>query len=461
MFKTPIQETKSPSSASDTNAALIERRPRIFHVKEVRKTMTELADIKKAHSAEAFGADDVDYLGENEFGRYDSNNQRIGHAVISKNEAGELIAQSYPLPAGNLAVTPSIYPLTEIEAIERNGERRYQAKDHDGRRYYSKRSLHGLINQNDAIEIAFFSEEEDSDQEPEWGNNHVPDLFLDSVTQPEMPKKIKGGRPMMIDPKDVRFRDAHHSRGKDQNTVMGMASEEKNTPIKAAAPVKGRKAAAKKTNTPEKLIQRKKASLSAQKVYETFYNTYKHNLTPEMAEVLQRAFNAELHSEPENQYRPEWLHTYAYSLTPEDVDPQREDNLGAAAKWANTEMMLLERIAKWFAVNLSHIEIQILSAFQMLRDTEIIDSIHYELSLKLLNNHIKYMLDINALRQTPVFRKASDLAQATGITYAILHNHIPTSSVEKSRKDLQKRKSLTANIKVFHLILIPILKPLF
>lgn len=385
-----------------------DRRPRPSLNKDVKKTMTELADIKKANGLEGFTGSDFDYLAHNEYARYAPNSKRIGHAVITHDEHNNLIAQQYELPTGIEKKTPTLTRLTKIESLQRNGEMHYQAIGLDGKKYYSRRSMKALINKKDSVEIAYFSEEEDPENEPEWGNNHVPPLFREDVRPPEMPQKTKGGHTLQVDYESVRHRDTHHNREIDQNTVMGMAAESKQS----------------------EATKLKKASQSAQQAYKEFDEERKSELTPEMRTRLQRAYNADIQLAPENQYRPEWLHAYAYSLTPTDIDPQIANNLGAGSKWMNTTMMGPERTAKWFAINQPHILVSILSAFEMVRDTEIIGSLHYELSLELLDRSLQFVLDIPAFIETPVFPKASDLAQGTGVAYAILQGHIPSSPIE-------------------------------
>lgn len=405
----------SQSSTSTTDEKPVERRPRMVQKKQVRKTMTEIAGIKKANAQEGYQSSDYDYLTENEYLRYEFNSKQIAHAVITTDESGNLTAQQYDLPPATQPYTPIVNRLTGIEAILRNGKTHYQGTDLNGKKYYSKRSLQAVINHAN-VDIAYFSEEEEPDHEPEWDNNDEIAIFRQDVNLPELPKKIKGGHKMVINPEAVSYRDANKNRDIDQNTVMGMDVEKNKSGV---LPVNAKTEPSKPN----------KSSLSATKVYEDYYHAMKHALTQEAGELFQRAFNADLHAAPENQYRPEWLHTYAYSLTPADTNPQLAENLGAAGKWVNTEMMVLERIAKWFAINQTNIDITIVSAFEMIRDSEIIGSVHYELTLELLNKRIQFILDVNAFRKNPSFRKATDMAQATGIGYAILHGQNPASSV--------------------------------
>lgn len=414
--------TKSENTTANTST----RRPKP-HPKKTRISMTDLENTKKTNHSAGFTAVDVDYLAENEHGRYAYNSTHIGHALISQDKNGNRIAQQYDVPAGNLKTTPIITKLTGIKEIIRNGKRHYQAEDNEGRRFYSKRSQPvlikkaGIIDETEEMELAFFSEGED---EPEWGSNDMSPLLFNHP-KPEIPKKIKGGHKIVVDPESVLYRDMHSDRTIDQNTVMGIATEN--------------------TSVSDKNAKSSKPSLSAVNAFKALYEKEKDNLTPEIKKIMQRAFEAEIFLTPENQYRPEWLHTYAHSLTHKDDNPQQADNLGAASTYINTEMMVLERAAKWFSINQPSIHISILSAFNMILDSEIIGSIHYELSLELLDRSIQFMLDLNAFREHPLFRKASDVMQTTGVGYAILHNQSPLPLVETitpgiSQEEAFKRK---------------------
>ena len=416
-------------TTSHKNSAInwAERRPKASPKKApTQKTMAELVNTKTANQLEGFTADDVDYLADNEYNRYASNSKRIGHAVISHDEEGNLIAQQYDIPMGHLEKTPKTTKLTQFQEIIRNDERRYQAKDAEGKMFYSKRSLQALINNNaDPVEIAYFSEAEEQEYEPEWGSNHVPAIFRDDTLLSELPKKMKGGHKMIVDTQAVHYRELNRDRGISQNQVMGIAaetteSEQLTTPQKSNA-----------QNNKTRSTSPQKKSISATTIYKEYFDQWKNQLTPEIGNIMQRAFEANLHLAPENQYRPEWLHAYAYSFTPENEEAQLANNLGSAGKYINTEMMVLERVAKWFAMNQTNTHISIVSAFEMLGDSDIIKSIHYELSLQLLDKSIQLILDLEAFRENPTFRKASDLLQTTGIGYAILHAQPPAISSEK------------------------------
>lgn len=430
-----VKPTPNHSSLSST-----ERRPRHFPKKNKRRpNMTEMADRK---TAPGFIADDLYYLAENEHLRYETSSLSVGHAVILKDESGQLIARQYDLPTEtNAKEKTKFLRLNHIQTIQRGGATHFRALDAHGKKFYSRRSHDILIDQSMSAQLAYFSAEENSDDEPDYGDHRVPSLF-----QPDQaiqgPKKTKGGQKFTLHPADVRFRDANYQRGVTQNTVMGerLSAACSSTQAASSPPTADSQSTeqghpkATNRNAPTKY-------LSAQSVYEAFFNTMKDQLTPDMIRLLQRAYTADCHSEPENQYRPEWLHNIAYSLTPKNNNPQLADNLGAASKWVNTEMMVLERIAKWFALNQPETMISILSTFDMLCDSDLIETVHYQLHLALLDRCIQFSLDIAAFQTEPVFRKATDLAQATGIAFALLHG-APAATVETITTDRTENAAL-------------------
>jgi len=84
------------------------------------------------------------------------------------------------------------------------------------------------------------------------------------------------------------------------------------------------------------------------------------------------------------EFSMEHLHCLAFSLAPEEYNPQTADNLGAAGSWINTQMMVLETVAKYFATQLNgaHEEVVVTPTFDMLPSSPLIDTISYEVLLK-------------------------------------------------------------------------------
>lgn len=351
---------------------------------------------------ETFTSEHFSLLNVNENFRYAPNSRRIAHALIARNPEKERIALQFALPESAKTGTPRVCELSRIEAIQRFGMQRYRAIGPDGKKWYAKRFDHAkvkLSGEEDAlsVDLAYFSEEEAPGKEPFWGSEKRIPRFKAHLAEEvakdfaaesaEIKKIVKGGHMLHIEPTSVRFRDAHTNRKPTQNALMGE---------------------------------------SARDAYENFFGELEDELSPEMIKILKRAFNADIRKSPENQYRPEWLHAYGFSLTPAKDNPQKAENLGAAGKWANTEMLVLERIAKWFALNReSNTHITIKSLFEMLHDSELVDHIHFEVNIERKERFVRFIQELDAFKKFPIFRKASDLAQATGVTHAILYHEKP------------------------------------
>jgi large subunit ribosomal protein L28 len=407
---------KPPQKPSDQPASEQTPVPSSSHEVAQGSTETSIASLATRNKAGQYRREDFSVLADNEHFRYAPNSRRVGHAVIVPKKDGDPVALQYQLPGGVKADDPEVCPLTDIEEIVRFGMTRHRAKGPDGKRWYARRYDHARVKTQDdddaqSVDLAYFSEEETPDKEPFWGSkNEVPRFKkdLDEETRKDFEKESaeigqisKGGHDMEIDPESVRRRDADPTRKPDQNTVMGQ---------------------------------------SARDAYEDYFSEMEDQLSPELVTILQRAFKANIRKSPENQYRPEWLHLYGFSLFPMSQDPQKEQNLGAAGKWANTEMMVLERVAKWFSLNRGNeTQIKIKALFKMLRGSELVDKIHFEVNLETKNRMLTLIKDLDAFKKWPIFRKASDLAQAAGISHAILTETQPVSSQSIKRVGMQPR----------------------
>ncbi len=348
--------------------------------------------------------------------RYLSNSDKVGHAVIrvitrdsqnnsidSKNHSQKEIAEQYfpnfkPIsPESDSDIVPVIRPLQNIESIERYGMKRYRASTPDGNTpMYATRYIDCIDTDGQEIRIACFSPTRNN-KEPFWGSSEkeVP-LYrknLNKKSRKELEKEqkeigiiYKGGNELEIESESVRVRDTIKSRNPDQNTVMGE---------------------------------------SAKDTYQTYLESMSDELSSDMKEVLKRAVDAPCNSSFKSNYRPEWLHAEGFGLTPMSKDPQNKGNLGAAGKWCNTEMMILERIAKWFALNSSN-NVKIKPKFEMVSDSDLIKHIDFEVNISKENDKIKLYQFINPFKKHNIFRKASDLAQGTFIVHNLLNKTKPS-----------------------------------
>lgn len=95
-------------------------------------------------------------------------------------------------------------------------------------------------------------------------------------------------------------------------------------------------------------------------------------------------------------FKAEWLHCLAYSLTPDTMDPQVKENLGAAPKWINTLMMPLEMLASYFAALYPGM-VSVKPEFTMVDDSNVIDEIKYEVTIQRDQELVTVSQSISAL----------------------------------------------------------------
>ncbi len=334
------------------------------------------------------------YLSANENYRYLPTSRNVAHAVIVTVNGNPMkTAMQYALPACTHPKTPIVHTLQAIKEIERLGSIRYEAVGANGKKWFSRRAdkieFKDLSGDFYSGDIHYFSEEEGPDEEPEWDNQQkIPRFSVDSSCHIlNIGTVAKGGEVMRVDSASVLARDVSPKRTVTQNHVMGA---------------------------------------SAKNLYEIFFSEMEMYLSPEIIPIFRRALSAEMNSPNEHQYRPEHLHRHAHSLISITENPQQKNNLGAAGKWANTEMMILERIAKFISLMFKeNIDITIKTLFDMLGSSELIDLIHAEVSLTFKERFIRLRQELDPFKASPVFRKASDLAQAAGICHNILQAHSP------------------------------------
>src|SRR3990167_175773 len=351
--------------------------------------------------AKDFTSTDVKFLSENENFRYLPPSKKVGHAVIiADGKAGETALQfAIPQDATD-DKTPQFRPLLDIEAIQRYGLRRYKAKTPAGTVMYATRFLEAELGKENPtpLKIACFSPKPANKPEPFWGGGKATPLFRNDLTAEEqadldaelkdVKPTSKGGNVLAVDHDSVRLRDLNKTRNPDQNTVMGE---------------------------------------SAKDAYETFMNSMTDDLSAEMKDRLKRAVEAPLKGLFYSQYRPEWLHAEGFSLTPMSKNPQVKENLGAAGKWANTEMMVLERIAKWFAINRPESLVTIKPFFEMLLDSDLIKSINFQITVEEKGKFIRFLQTLDPFNQYPLFRKPTDLTQGTAVAFSLLNGIKPVS----------------------------------
>ncbi len=396
------------------------------HKKAVQQKETStppVQDFTSKAPSKKFTEKDFAFLAENEHFRYAPNSKKIAHAVIT-HEGDKTIALQYELPSVDDNDTPKVRPLVNIEAVEPfRGMNRFRAQTPDGLTpMYAKRFIAGEVGESgdkESIQIACFSPSPNEGKQPFWGSMKETSLFRDDLSKSvkadlekelaEIKQVIKGGDPLMVHHESVSQRDLMKTRTPDQNTVMGE---------------------------------------SARDAYEHFFDKMADKLHPHMKERLKRAFKADIKDNFfKNSYRPEWLHLKGWSLMPMDMNPQTKENLGAAPKWANTHMMILERTVKWFAQNAPDSLLTIQPKFEMLLDSELVNHIDFKVKIQIKERFVELSQFIDPFLAYPLFSKASDLAQGAAITYQMLNKINPVSkqvvkgAKAKGNEDVASKKS--------------------
>lgn len=174
-----------------------------------------------------------------------------------------------------------------------------------------------------------------------------------------------------------------------------------------------------------------------------FLKEHQDILTEDFIKILKRSINASMGCN----FRMEWLHAISFCLSSLGSNPQHSSNLGAAPKWANTEMMMLELLAKWFALNNPDVIISIKPLFEMLLNSAIIKRIFFEVEIQHNLRYVKLFQNINPLAKYPAFRPAVDIAQATFIADQLLNNIFPESAEEIAYERL--RHKITSSNRYF------------
>lgn len=193
---------KKTASSTDTSTATNTAKQDTTSDLEINETATitstSTATFVPRPGGDNFTARDFEILSENENMRYMpySKSNKVGHAVIVKNEKGEKIALQYAIPQGDKEKAPEVQQLLNIHEITRFGHTRYMAETPEHTVMYAKRYLQAKVKDNEKateeeMDIAYFSPSEGGEKEPFWGggNKEVP-LFSDDLP-PAMAKDLK------------------------------------------------------------------------------------------------------------------------------------------------------------------------------------------------------------------------------------------------------------------------------
>lgn len=380
----------------------------------------------------AFEEADFNLCAHNEFGRYAlPNSKEIAHALVFEKPDGTLWAEQYQIqdPVTLSSYSSTVCKLTDIQKIDSPASSSpiFVAKNDAGKTFIGKRTHHRIDRIKETstsetyseriMDVVYFSENEDDEQDEFFStasSGADPKKFFDQTASRKAEAALrKGGIRVKLNHRDILEREKSTNRGISQNRVMGEAK-------------------------PELKIK----DWSAVKECEAHAQKHQKELSQAFFDHLMRSAKANIWKHAESQERYEWLHAYGFTLAPKDRDPQVAENLGAAPKWANTEMMVLERIAKWFTLTLKDQgETSIRAIFSMLPHSEIIRKIHYELQINHENYQTYFVEDIYPLQEYPLLHKASDLAQSIGILHAQMTHEAPisTSMVTSVKREVRSR----------------------
>ena len=233
------------------------------------------------------------------------------------------------------------------------------------------------------------------------------------------PLNIKTSGVLDITNEDVRKRMAM-PRKPDQNTVMTRNHQKKS-----------QRCDADDEHEPKREVR------SAVVEMRVFLEKYRSILSDDLIHILERSVTAPLNSREEGQARGEWLHRNGHNLHGLDIDPQRADNLGAAEKRFNTEMMIGERTVQHFALRTPASKSKIKCDFEMLLDSEVINQIHFLVWIQIANFKFKMEQHIDVFQSDLQCVKASDLATLVGIIYSLMNRVAPqcTLPIREGRLD--------------------------
>lgn len=354
----------------------------------------------------------------NQYGRLQSNSKKVGHVLVTTTPSGALLGTQYDISQSRASQTSIVNPLTDLKQMVRGHTTWIRAKNQRNEKFISKRKVQVQVGEGQKPSDLFYLspyEYDSADDGSEYSDIDAPvEIFRDDLISAEreakniVPPMFKRGR-ITLSVEDLRKRDENPKRSCQQKKVIGQ---------------------------------------DAKGIYEQALALLKDCLSPKIIRILQLASDERRRYFPENEFSGELLHLIAHSLSfistkPED-DPQRIENLGAGSKWANTEMMLLERLAKWFQLSEVDATVTVDNFFEMLLSTDVIKHIHQELTIVLKGQFVRLIHDIDVFKEYPAFRKSTDLAQTIAILDNIFNQKTPISTevIQVRHLDANKKVDL-------------------
>lgn len=368
-------------------------------------------------------------LSENEYCRYLPNSDVIGHVLVD--EKGRAIQFALPDRTQNLAA-PLVGELQNLTQFDLPNNKKTvfgfagEAPMISRRAYF----ISAAYEQESPVSYTFYPLSPRKNPITQENRPIVYDTTpvvrfkdTDEVRQAIecIPKHCKTGDELEVKNEDIPVRMLQ-KRTPDQNTVMGRHHHHHHHHLaQENVPVRRQRDQEVNVATP------RTASRNAVTEMSEFLDHYHDMLTDDMIRVLERSVKAPFNSSEAGQARGEWLHRDGHNLHPIEADPQRADNLGAAEKRYNTEMMIGERTIQFFALNVPQSRSKIKCDFEMLLDSDVIDKIHFVSCIRLANVIFKITQDIDCFQKEPQCVKASDLASLVGILFCLAHKQTPRS----------------------------------
>jgi hypothetical protein len=364
------------------------------------------------------------------------NSSKISHALVLQLPTG---ARAYqfdpPAPSTTDAGVASaaaprsasylseFRPITEIYKVSgSDDDPRYGARTPGGTELIARRSLNMLIDTPETGAVVgrldCFSPRP-NDSFLYWGGK-IPNSIVRSLEENEQEEvvddlkeagvSVKGGVPLDVDHPSVVWRKSIKTRNPTQNAVM------------------------------------KESAVDA---YQSVLEQFGDILSEDVKKIMEEAVKAPLNNPFHSNKRPEWLHLYGFGLTPQEYDPQVVDNLGAAPKWCNTEMMIVEHIAQWLAQvcakdGREDVIVKVLPLFEMMFGTHIVKHIDFRLKMMLDGRSIEFIQSINPF-QSVIFRKKSDVAQGAVVVSDLISGTFPDREVPIRTSALSTKNATAIN----------------
>lgn len=382
-----------------------------------------------AYSAQEF-ADNC----RNEFSRYYNRPDLCAHVLIENTDNGATPAIQYAFP-DDLADASMVGHLEDIKVFDlSNGESVVHAK-HGDTDMTSRRRYQFKIKLPDQDEKTFTYYPLSPQKKRPLGYNSAPiKRFKDNVAVQLTAQMttLEGGW-LSVKGEDIPKRVAA-PRVPDQPVVTGIQHIAEATEALTVArnfidePL---------DSTPVKLPKAIKKRRPATQEVSEYKAQNEEDLTPEMLFIISLMISAPFRPKDcnpginyleANQFYPEILHKRAYNLHDMESQPQQADNMAVSQKRYNTQMLISERVAQFFALKFSVAKCKIKGKFALLPKSKIIDHIDHTVVVEVGGATITFSQSIDTFERVPKNASPTDLATIIGLFHFIIQNKQPLSA---------------------------------